>query len=160
MRSPSRAARASAGRSSAAAPGILQSLPTPEPGGHRELSTPSDDYQYMRCDEIREAISAAADGEAAPLERSMIDAHVARCAGCAAFAGAVDQLDRRLRVRPAEPVPDLSVPILKAAGASRADRPRAARVWPRYILLWVALTELVLAVPALLGAGRNTSVHA
>ena len=30
---------------------------------------------------------------------------------------------------------------------------------PRYLLLWVALTELVLAVPTLLGASRNTSVH-
>jgi predicted anti-sigma-YlaC factor YlaD len=113
----------------------------------------SDDYQYMQCDEIREAISAAADGEAAPLERSMIDAHIARCAGCAAFAGAVEHFDRRLRVRPAEAVPDLSRPILAAA------TPKPAREWPRYVLLWVALTELVLAVPALLGAGRNTSVH-
>src|SRR5689334_951103 len=108
----------------------------------------------MQCDEVREAISAAADGEASPLERSMIDTHLARCAGCAAFAGAVEQLDRRLRIRPAETVPDLSAPIL------RASAPRAARDWPRYVLLWVALTELVLAVPALMGATRNTSVHA
>ena len=129
-------------------------MPTPNTPGHRELSTPSDDYQYMRCDEIREAISAAADGEATPLERSMIDAHIARCAGCATFAGAVDTLDRRLRIRPAEPVPDLSAPILRAAA------PKPAPAWPRYVLLWVALTELVLAVPALLGAGRDTSVHA
>lgn len=84
----------------------------------------------------------------------MIDTHLARCAGCAAFAGAVEQLDRRLRIRPAEAVPDLSAPIL------RASAPKAARDWPRYVLLWVALTELVLAVPALMGASRNTSVHA
>jgi predicted anti-sigma-YlaC factor YlaD len=114
----------------------------------------SDDYQYMRCDEIREAISAAADGEATALERSTIGAHVERCPSCAAFAGAVGQLDRRLRVRPAEAVPDLSKQILAAA------RPKPAREWPRYVLLWVALTELVLAIPALLGDTRNTSVHA
>jgi predicted anti-sigma-YlaC factor YlaD len=114
----------------------------------------SDDYQYMQCDEIREAISAASDGEATPLERSMIDAHIERCPGCAAFAGSVAQLDRRLRVRPAEAVPDLSKPILAAA------TPKSARDWPRYVLLWVALTELVLAIPALLGESRNTSVHA
>jgi predicted anti-sigma-YlaC factor YlaD len=113
----------------------------------------SDDYQYMQCDEIRDAISAAADGEVTPLERSAIDTHIARCAGCAAFAGAVEQLDRRLRIRPAETVPDLSRPILAAATR------KPARDWPRYVLLWVALTELVLAVPCLLGAGRNTSVH-
>jgi predicted anti-sigma-YlaC factor YlaD len=108
----------------------------------------------MQCDEVREAISAAADGEAGPLERSMVDAHIARCAGCAAFAGSVEQLDRRLRIRPAEAVPDLSAAILLASA------PRPAREWPRYVLLWVALTELVLAVPALLGANRDASVHA
>ena len=107
----------------------------------------------MQCDEIREAISAVADGESTPLERSIVDAHIARCAACAAFAGAVEQLDRRLRVRPAEAVPDLSRPILMAAN------PKPSRGLPRYVLLWVALTELVLAVPALLGASRNTSVH-
>jgi predicted anti-sigma-YlaC factor YlaD len=108
----------------------------------------------MQCDEIREAISAAADGEATSLERSMIDAHIVRCVGCAAFAGSVEQLDRRLRIRPAEAVPDLSAPILM----TRAPKP--GREWARYLLLWVALTELVLAVPALLGASRNASVHA
>jgi predicted anti-sigma-YlaC factor YlaD len=108
----------------------------------------------MRCDEIREAISAAADGEATPLERSVIDAHLERCPRCAAFAGAVGQLDRRLRIRPAEAVPDLSKPILAAAG------PKPPREWPRYVLLWVALTELVLAIPPLMGDTRNTSVHA
>jgi predicted anti-sigma-YlaC factor YlaD len=113
-----------------------------------------DDYQSMRCDEIREAISAAADGEATPLERSMVDAHITRCAACAAFAGAIEHLDRRLRVRAAEAVPDLSRPILAAV------TPKAAREWPRYALLWVALTELVLAVPTLLGANRDASVHA
>jgi predicted anti-sigma-YlaC factor YlaD len=108
----------------------------------------------MQCDEVREAISAAADGEASLLERSIIDTHIARCAGCAAYASAVAQLDRQVRVRPAESVPDLSAPILAASA------PKPVREWPRYVLLWVALTELVLAVPALLGANRDASVHA
>jgi predicted anti-sigma-YlaC factor YlaD len=108
----------------------------------------------MQCDDVREAISAVADGEAGPLERSVIDTHIARCPACASFAGAVEQLDRRLRVRPAETVPDLSRPILAAAA------PKPARIWPRYVLLWVALTELVLAVPSLLGDSRGVSIHA
>jgi predicted anti-sigma-YlaC factor YlaD len=32
-------------------------------------------------------------------------------------------------------------------------------VWPRYVLLWVGLTQLVLAVPALAGDGRGASTH-
>ncbi len=108
----------------------------------------------MQCDEVRQAISAAADGEASPLERSVVQAHVERCKACASFAGAVERFDRRLRVRPAETVPDLSKPILVAA------TPKPTRIWPRYVLLWVALTELVLAGPSLAGDGRGVSIHA
>ena len=109
----------------------------------------------MQCDEIREAISAAADGEATPLERSMVDAHIERCAGCAAFAGG----SRAARPSAAHP------PGGGGARSQRADprgQPRRSRLarGPAYVLLWVALTELVLAIPALLGADRNTSVHA
>ncbi len=110
-------------RSSTAPRSTSPSLPTPGGGaGVGNSRLPSGDYQYMQCDEIREAISAAADGEASPLERSMVDAHIARCAGCAAFAGAVEQLDRRLRIRPAEAVPDLSAPILSASRAEAGTR--------------------------------------
>src|SRR4029453_2414598 len=106
-----------------------------------------------------EAISALADGEAHPLERSMVDAHIAGCAGCAAYAASVAQLDRYVRVRPAERGPDRSNAILPARTASSAP-PRPVRLWPRYLLLWVALTELVLAIPALAGAESGASVHA
>jgi predicted anti-sigma-YlaC factor YlaD len=108
----------------------------------------------MRCDDVMETISAEADGETNPLERSIVEAHIARCAACADFAASVQQLDRRLRVRPAEPVPDLSASIL------RASAPKPAPEWPRYVLLWVALTELVLAATALAGDDRAAGLHA
>ncbi|HEY2812578.1 MAG TPA: zf-HC2 domain-containing protein [Acidimicrobiales bacterium] len=103
---------------------------------------------------MREAISAAADGETHPLESSVVESHIARCAACASFASAVTQLDRRWRVRPAERVPDLSGPIIAAA------TPKPVPEWPRYVLLWVALTDLVLAIPALAGDAKGTSIHA
>jgi predicted anti-sigma-YlaC factor YlaD len=106
----------------------------------------------MRCSEFQEAISARLDGEAAPIEPAALEAHVARCAACRAFAASADTLTRSVRVRPAEAVPNLTAMILASA-------PRPARVWPRYVLLWVGLTELVLALPALAGDGRGASTH-
>jgi predicted anti-sigma-YlaC factor YlaD len=108
----------------------------------------------MHCDDIREALSAAADGEAHPVEQRVLDAHLARCAACAAFRTEVTDLDRRVRVRAAAPVPDLSRTIVTMAAPARA------REWPRYLLLWVALAQLAVAVPALLDRDAGASIHA
>lgn len=106
----------------------------------------------MKCADFEEAISAHLDGEVSDIDPSDIEAHVARCAACRAFRAQAAALARVLRVRPAESVPDLSQAILAAAPAS-------SRAWPRYVLLWVGLTQLVLAVPALAGDDRGASTH-
>jgi len=110
------------------------------------------DYHHMQCSDFEEAISAHLDGEASTITPSDVEAHVARCASCRAFEAQAAVLNRVLRVRPAESVPDLSVAILASA-------PTTSRVWPRYVLLWVGMTQLVLAVPALAGDGRGASTH-
>lgn len=111
----------------------------------------------MRCDQIREAMSAGMDGETTSLERAVVDAHLAECPRCRTFASGAADLHRRVRVRRAEVVPDLSTAILVAA-PSPAGRP--ARPWARYALLAVALCQLALAVPTLvLGDGPGGSVH-
>jgi predicted anti-sigma-YlaC factor YlaD len=99
----------------------------------------------MNCDTCREGLSARLDGEELPLDAAAVDAHLAGCAGCQAFA-----------------VPDLSTSILArvpvaATGRRAAPQPRE---WPRYVLLTVALTQLVLALPALImGDDPGASVH-
>lgn len=66
----------------------------------------------MRCDAIREALSARLDGEASSVTDDTVDAHVGTCPACAAWSEEVDLLHRLVRVREAEPVPDLTAAIL------------------------------------------------
>jgi predicted anti-sigma-YlaC factor YlaD len=113
----------------------------------------------MRCDDVQEALSARLDGEALPpgLDGAGIDAHVAGCAACASFAAGAAAQHRALRVRVAEPVPDLTGAILAATAPSR---PQPVREWARYGLFAVAATQLLLAIPAiLLGSDPGASIH-
>lgn len=106
----------------------------------------------MRCQDIQEAISARLDTEAADMDDATIDDHLSVCSDCRAFEHHAGALAREMRVRAADHVPDLTGSIMAAAPATR-------RAWPRYVLLWLGLTQLVLAVPALAGDGRGASAH-
>jgi predicted anti-sigma-YlaC factor YlaD len=118
----------------------------------------------MRCDAIREALSARLDGEAADLGDDVVDAHVDTCRACAAWSEELHLLHRMVRVREAEPVPDLTTAILGAGRAAPLVARRPPRTEPvsvaRWALFAVALTQLVLAGPALLlGEGSGATVH-
>jgi predicted anti-sigma-YlaC factor YlaD len=120
----------------------------------------------MDCHAYREAISARIDGETHDLEVQALDAHLANCAGCAAWADAAMAVTRVARMRRAEVVPDLAGVILARAGGepSRATRPthswEASRgAVARLGLLLVAVSQLLLAVPALLGHDLGASIH-
>ena len=116
----------------------------------------------MRCDTIREALSARIDGEDPGLGDQVLDDHLAGCSACAGWADDLSTLHRMVRVREAEPVPDLSAAILAGTPAP----PRPSRLGERisgarWALFVVALTQLVLAAPAvLLGQDPGTTVHA
>lgn len=114
----------------------------------------------MDCQDFQDALSARLDGEALPpgLDDPMVDAHVATCAACAAFASGAAAQHRALRIRAAEPVPDLTSTIIAALPAQA--RPQPVREWARYALFAVAVTQLLLALPAiLLGEDPGASVH-
>jgi predicted anti-sigma-YlaC factor YlaD len=127
----------------------------------------------MDCQHTREAISARLDGEDAGPDAARLDQHVAGCATCAAWAADLDVLHRLVRVRAAEPVPDLTAAILGAAPRSQpalADRVGERPSWwrpfteristVRWALFAIALTQLVLAGPALLlGEDAGATVH-
>jgi predicted anti-sigma-YlaC factor YlaD len=106
----------------------------------------------MRCDQCRETVSAGLDGEASADDVAAADAHMATCAACRAWASEAERLGRRLRVRIADPVPDLSSAVVAAAGDLRRQR-RAARgrIAVRLGLLGIAGTQLALALPELSG---------
>lgn len=119
----------------------------------------------MRCDTAREALSARLDGEHPGLEAGVLDLHLGTCSACQGWVEELSALHRMVRVREAEPVPDLTAAILAATPAP-ATRPSATR-WraepvsgARWALFAVALTQLVLAGPALLlGEGPGATVH-
>ena len=119
----------------------------------------------MQCDETREGLSAQLDGEDPGASPHEIEAHLATCAGCTAWAGEVGALHRLVRVREVEPVPDLSAAIVDAFVPARRGAPRrnplAERISTvRWALFAVALTQLVLAGPALLfGEDSGATVH-
>lgn len=118
----------------------------------------------MRCDRAREALSARLDAELPDTEADDLTSHLTTCAGCQAYAADLDVLHRAVRVRAAEPVPDLT-PAIVAATADQLPRPRAqARVaveWVRYALFTVGTTLLLLSLPLLAwGEDEGTPLHA
>jgi predicted anti-sigma-YlaC factor YlaD len=122
----------------------------------------------MRCDRARDALSARLDHEDPGTTPDELDAHLARCGPCRAHAEELTTLHRQVRVREAEPVPDLTAAIM-AAVPNPTPRHRSHRVarieaisGTRWALLAVALTQLALAAPGvLLGeASSVTSAHA
>ncbi len=120
----------------------------------------------MNCDQSREAISARLDGEEPGQPEAALDAHLAGCGDCQAFALGAGDLHRSLRVRAAEPVPDLSAAILQAvprgdgdAIAAPGSPPRPAVAWLRYGLTVVGLTMLVLAMPSLVLHDSGSAIH-
>jgi predicted anti-sigma-YlaC factor YlaD len=112
----------------------------------------------VECSQCRDAVSARYDGEEPGAPDDVIDHHLARCASCATWAGDLHRLGRALRVVPAEPVPDLTAPILAAAAAERR-KPAATPGPARVALALVGLAQLVLALPGLLGDASGASVH-
>jgi predicted anti-sigma-YlaC factor YlaD len=120
----------------------------------------------MECTPIREALSARLDGEDLGLPDEAVDRHLATCAGCRAWSEELSTLHRLVRVREAEPVPDLSAAIVDAYRPADAARRTGVRSLlgqaisgPRWALLVVALTQLVLAGPALFGDDPGATVH-
>lgn len=110
----------------------------------------------MRCATARELTSADADGEIGPAERRELVAHLAGCEACQRYADGVAALDRQVRVRPAEPVPDLVGAVMARARPARLGRGG----WLRPAIAWVAAIMFVQSVPALvLGSVPGADTH-
>lgn len=118
----------------------------------------------MRCDTIREALSARIDGEDPGLPDEQLALHLRTCSTCETWAEELGALHRMVRVREADPVPDLTAEILARAphsdGAGRQPRAAEPVSVARWVLFAVALTQLVLAAPGLLlGEDAGATVH-
>jgi predicted anti-sigma-YlaC factor YlaD len=102
----------------------------------------------MVCDRWREAISARLDGEDPGIDRRLLDAHLARCPSCRAFAHAAEARPVAASLTPAGDMPDLSRRVARMAAV--ADRAASWTV-ARALLAVVALEIIVFSIPDLLG---------
>lgn len=117
----------------------------------------------MDCSAYQDEFSALLDGEEPMLNAGALDAHLAWCVDCAAWAGAAAQVHRMTRVAEAPEVPDLVAPILAKAHEQRrlidervVDAGTYARV-SRLGLVAIAIAEIVAAVPGLFGTQATGS---
>jgi predicted anti-sigma-YlaC factor YlaD len=110
----------------------------------------------MDCRAWHELISARIDDELTPGEGASLDHHLQRCPACRTFADAAAGAARVMRVRSAEPAPDLTARILTT---SRRPSP-VLRRFARLSLAWLAVVQLVAGLPALLfGEDSGATVH-
>ncbi|MBW0092988.1 zf-HC2 domain-containing protein [Pseudonocardia sp. KRD-184] len=110
----------------------------------------------MACGDCRDAISARLDGEDLPGESEQVDAHVAGCAECRAFAERAARVTRLTRTRAVEQVPDLAAAVLAAAPPVRARRADAVRL----ALGGVGIGQFALAVSGVVaGAGHHGAIE-
>lgn len=125
-------------------------------GGNSDGS--ADDCMGVDCDTYREALSALLDGERSPIPEAQVEDHVAECPACRSWQLRATALTRALRLRPAEPTPDLVQSVLDAAGPLL--RRRRARRWPRVLLGGVAVCQVALGAAQALGWGHGDHQHA
>jgi predicted anti-sigma-YlaC factor YlaD len=111
----------------------------------------------MKCSRVQTAISADLDGETLPIPREEVARHLSQCPACRQFQAAAVTLQRRTRVRPAPPVPDLTSRVLSTITAE--PRPGATQGLRLGVAL-IGLLQLGLSLPALLlGSDAGLPVH-
>ncbi|MDQ1619878.1 MAG: copper transport protein [Actinomycetota bacterium] len=121
---------------------------------------PAPHYVRVRCDAVREAVSAVIDGEQPGVDLAAVLRHQATCPDCALWSRTWQREGARTRLVPVEPVPDLTDRIVAAVVADRAVDRRRRHMPTRVALVAVALAQLVATTPSLLlGQDQHASVH-
>ena len=77
----------------------------------------------QRCDQVRQWVALALDGELSPFERTFVDRHLKSCASCERFSSDVGAFTQALRATPLEP---LERPV--ELPSRRSDRLRTLRL--------------------------------
>ena len=114
------------------------------------------DAEHLPCTTAHEILSAQLDGEASESERERLHHHLTGCQECQQLSAQYLQLDRRVRLRPAELVPDLRPAILTRIRPAVLGR----NGWMRPALAWVAVVLVIQNVTALVaGEMSGAEVH-
>lgn len=114
----------------------------------------------MGCEGWQEAISAYLDGEDPGVALQAIEHHLAGCTSCRAFAASVVDLNRVVRVAPAEEIPDRTTELVRLLTTQRPPGwRRRVLLGARVGLVVVALVQLALAVSVLVFGEGHVPVH-
>ena len=100
----------------------------------------------MKCETVREALSARIDGEEEPIPAETVDRHLAACSACQGWFRRAEMLRRSMIVHTAPQVPDLADTIM----AELPPQVRVAHVI-RAVLAAVAVAQTSLALTQLFG---------
>jgi predicted anti-sigma-YlaC factor YlaD len=110
----------------------------------------------MKCELARDLLSALTDGETTSEETTAVAEHLENCATCSSYSEHLEAIDRRIRIRPAESVPDLVSAVTARARPARLGRGG----WLRPALAWIAVVMFAQSLPALiLGNTAGTDEH-
>ncbi|MGF6882949.1 putative anti-sigma-YlaC factor YlaD [Nocardia sp. GAS34] len=101
----------------------------------------------MKCETVREALSARLDGEQEPVPAEMVDRHLTACSACQDWYRRADAFRRATILHRAPVVPDLTAAVM-----AQLPAPRRARQTLRVLLAVVAITQTGLALAELFGA--------
>lgn len=94
------------------------------------------------CERAREQVSLSLDGELSQLELRLLDAHLARCSACSAYAADVASFTADMRAAPLEP---MRQPVV----VRRHRRPTPARI---QVVAAAALAFLAVGIAGQLSA--------
>lgn len=118
------------------------------------------DYGGMRCEVVRETLSALLDGEQQELNAQQVDAHLASCRSCRRWlVGAAAQARRLTTIEAgadAAAGPDLAAQILAAAGVTSVTGQLASGGWRRWgyrrlALIAVGVLQVAMALAQIAG---------
>jgi predicted anti-sigma-YlaC factor YlaD len=116
------------------------------------------DYGRMKCEQIREMLSAQLDGEERAGESVTTDAHLRGCPDCRQWLDDAAAVTRLVRTRVVtEPSPDLSDAVL-AAAPQRRQGPRLVGAL-RLLLGVLSAVQILLGVAQIAAAARSPHPH-
>jgi anti-sigma factor RsiW len=111
------------------------------------------------CERAREWASLRLDGELSEFERVLLDAHLRRCAACAAYVGEIGAITATIRATALEPLPrPIALPLRRRiAWASRGLQAGAAAAAVAALTIGLGIQSSVSGSSPGSGAGRHAS---
>ena len=114
----------------------------------------------MRCEDVRDQLSAFLDGELSPSKAGQIQAHFDSCPACRAEAELLERTIRTVKELPAVEAPSgLREGVLASIKAEGSEGEAAARPAP-WRALWPAAAAIIIAVLIALLASERRSARA